>query len=107
MVNTRSSTSQEDVSSVESLAQQLSAIASKLITIDSLATDVAILKSPDWSQPTRKTTYRTRDRGKNAMFGKKRKKTSILQGGQTIFAIGHTQRWIFLDLKEGTLEVGV
>lgn len=59
MVNTRSSTSQsqEDVPNVETLAQQLSAIASKLNTIDSLAADVASLKVQTSHVQTEETNY--------------------------------------------------
>ncbi|XP_018633615.1 uncharacterized protein [Nicotiana tomentosiformis] len=61
MVNTRSSSSQEGIPNVESLAQQLSAIASKLNSIDSLAAEVATLKAQ-----TGRTSYRTRHGGKSA-----------------------------------------
>jgi len=68
MVNTRSSTSQsqEDAPNVETLAQQLSAIASKLNTIDSLAADVASLKVQTSHIQQEETSYQTRNRGKSA-----------------------------------------
>lgn len=65
MVNTRFSTWQsQDVPNVESLVQQLCAIASKLNTIDSLATDVASLKVHTSHNQQEEISHRTRNRGK-------------------------------------------
>ncbi|KAH0764516.1 hypothetical protein KY285_000387 [Solanum tuberosum] len=64
MVNTRSSTSQENTPNVEFLAQQLFVIASKLNTIDSLATEVATLKAQNGCTQEGETSHRTRNGGK-------------------------------------------
>lgn len=74
MINTRSYTSQEVVSNVESLAQQLSAIASKLNIIDSLEVDVATLKAQTSSTQQEETSHSTRNKGKNANVWQEEKK---------------------------------
>ncbi|KAH0739591.1 hypothetical protein KY290_038296 [Solanum tuberosum] len=65
MVNTRSSTSQENTPYLKYFAQQLSVIASKLNTIDSLATEVATLKAQNGCTQEGETTHRTRNGGKS------------------------------------------
>ncbi|KAG5591908.1 hypothetical protein H5410_042422 [Solanum commersonii] len=65
MVNTRLSNSQEGVPNVESLAQQLYAVASKLNTIDSLAADVATLKAQTSCTQQEESSHRNRNRGKS------------------------------------------
>ncbi|WMV29411.1 hypothetical protein MTR67_022796 [Solanum verrucosum] len=65
MVNTRLSNSKEGVPNVESLAQQLSAIASKLNTIDSLAADVATLKAQTSCTQQEESSHRNRNKGKS------------------------------------------
>ncbi|KAH0632952.1 hypothetical protein KY284_035738 [Solanum tuberosum] len=65
MVNTRSSTSQENTPNLESLSKQLSVIASKLNTIDLLAAEVATLKAQNGCTQEGETTHRTRNGGKS------------------------------------------
>ncbi|KAH0632953.1 hypothetical protein KY284_035739 [Solanum tuberosum] len=65
MVNTRSSTSQENTPYLKYFAQQLSVIASKLNTIDSLATEVATLKAQNGCTQEGETTHRTHNGGKS------------------------------------------
>ncbi|KAH0712356.1 hypothetical protein KY289_008315 [Solanum tuberosum] len=98
MINTRSSTSQENTPNVESLAQQLYVIASKLNTIDSLVEDVATLKAKNGCTQEGETSHGPVM--EENLFGEKRKKTLLAQCGQKILPGSYTQRWNFLDLKE-------
>ncbi|KAH0781471.1 hypothetical protein KY290_001069 [Solanum tuberosum] len=65
MINTRLSNSQEGVTNVKSLAQQLSAIVSKLNTSDSLAADVPTLKAHTSCTQQEESSHGNRNKGKS------------------------------------------
>ncbi|KAH0765114.1 hypothetical protein KY285_000985 [Solanum tuberosum] len=65
MINTRLSNSQEGVTNVKSLAQQLSAIVSKLNTSDSLTADVPTLKAQTSCTQQEESSHGNRNKGKS------------------------------------------
>lgn len=67
MVNTWFSISQEGVPNVESLAQQLSIIASNINMIDSLRADVATLNAHTSCTEQEESSHKNRNKGKSIM----------------------------------------